>query len=552
MGAFDNFRKLIRRRASLGIELGREISAVELQGDPPSISAAGHSAHAGYSGRELGGWLRRWLETIDVKAKGARAVVVEGDIYHYLVSMPEMSDRERHLAAGAEVRKLAPVPASQLVYSHMAVGYVEEGGTSRQKVLISAVDKSTLRGALDTIEAAGLRADIVTTVPVALVKAAQLLPPSPGGSAIAYLAAGRSYLVVFQNGVVELVRDFVLRAADRDFEPADMAELIASELRRSFLYFGQRVRGATVQKLVLAGPMSNLTDLAQRLRESLGIDVEPFDVASSVDLGPRVDIFDQPALAVAMGAAAISGRAAANLVAPEEVTEGRTQRFFSTGRVAAAAVLLLLAGWGLLAMLDTGVQRRNLGQVEEKLVRARQELEQARATARERGEHQARRTLLQSRGLESTLIGALLQRIAQRIPDKVVAERISWRRVPAPEGELYWDAQIDGFVLGDTRSESQAIFNRFYALLDRDPIVDDIHFVEPLVIGTESARTPPPLTVAAQGIAPQQRSRQRPARPGEVRIRTSLDDLPPFGPTETSVGFKIAVQLKALGVGGGR
>lgn len=558
MGAFDNFRNVFSRGKGLGIELGRELSAVELKGTPPTITAAGHSSHAGYSGAELGGWLARWLKTMGTSAKRARVVVVEGDIQHHIVTMPEMSDRERHLAVGAEVRKLSPVPASQLSYSHMAVGAVEEAGVSQHKVLISAVDKSTLRNALTTVESAGLSVELVTTVPAALVKAADLLAPVAGDTAIAYLAAGRSYLVVIHNGVVELVRDFALRATDRDFDPKEMTDLITAELRRSFLYFGQRVRGGSVDRLVLAGPMSTLTDLSQRLSEGLGIEVEPFDASGAVQFGIGADPFDQPALAVAMGAATMSGTGAANLLAPEAVAEGKTQRFVSVGRIAAAVVAALVLGAGLLALLDTSVQRGRLAGVEQRVAVARQELDQARATAQTRRDHQARRSVLESRGQESTVIGVLLQHLSQRIPDPVAIESIVWAQVPAPGGEVHWDVQVDGFVLGASRSESQAMFNRFYTLLVNDPIVDDVHMVEPLVIGYEAARTLPALTAAVQNPADRRAltttssERQRALVPGEVRVETSLDDLPPFEGTETSVGFKVAVQLKALGAGGGR
>ena len=320
MGFMDN----LRGGGSVGIELGRSVAAAELRGDPPRLAGAGHAAQAGFSGRELGQWIRRWLETTGISGRSARAVVVEGDIYHYLVNMPEMSDSERHFAAGAEVRKLAPVPESQLAYSHMAVGYATEGGVAKQKVLISAIDKSTMRNAVDAIEAAGLRADSVTTIPASLAQAMELLPPIAGGTAIAYLSAGRSYLLVFQDGNLELVRDFALRGEGSD----SIADLAATELRRSFLYFGQRAQGATVQRLVLAGPMDNLTDLAPRLREALGVNVELFDVSDHVDLGDAIDPIEQPALAAAFGAASMVGTDSANLVSPEQVSEDRTQFFF--------------------------------------------------------------------------------------------------------------------------------------------------------------------------------------------------------------------------------
>ncbi|HJO03814.1 MAG TPA: hypothetical protein QGG47_07560 [Acidobacteriota bacterium] len=593
MGFMDN----LRGGGSVGIELGRSVAAAELRGDPPRLAGAGHAAQAGFSGRELGQWIRRWLETTGISGRSARAVVVEGDIYHYLVNMPEMSDSERHFAAGAEVRKLAPVPESQLAYSHMAVGYATEGGVAKQKVLISAIDKSTMRNAVDAIEAAGLRADSVTTIPASLAQAMELLPPIAGGTAIAYLSAGRSYLLVFQDGNLELVRDFALRGEGSD----SIADLAATELRRSFLYFGQRAQGATVQRLVLAGPMDNLTDLAPRLREALGVNVELFDVSDHVDLGDAIDPIEQPALAAAFGAASMVGTDSANLVSPEQVSEDRTQRAMSIGRVAAAALLLFLVGWGLLALLNSAVSSNRVTQVQEQVVQRQQELRQVRATAQERSSHAARRALLEQRSLETTLIGAVLQRLSLRAPEELVIERVSWQPLAGPRGERYWDALVEGLVLGDSRSSSQAVFNRYYSMVVSDPIVHDVHLIEPLVIGSEGARRGPlvlqqaeqmrqrnaPATAARRGavdpvlgfgppidrrnvtrydrdntllqafgrrygeggVVGRGRSLSQQGQP-QGSVRTTLDDLPPFGPTADSVGFKVAVQLKSIAGGG--
>ena len=565
-----------------GVELGRSVAAAELRGDPPRVVAAGHAAHAGFSGRELGDWIRRWLETVGISAKAARAVVVEGDIYHYLVNMPEMSDSERHLAAGAEVRKLSPVPESQLAYSHMAVGYVTEGGVAKQKVLISAIDKSTISNTVDAVETAGLRADSVTTVPAALAQVMKFLPATAGGTAIAYLSTGRSYLVVFQAGNLELVRDFVLRGnAD------SIADRVATELRRSFLYFGQRVQSATVQQLVLAGPMEDLTGMAPHLREALGVNVELFDVSDHIDLGDAIDPVEQPALAAAFGAASMLSTGSANLVSPEEVSEERTRPALSIGRVAAAALLLFLVGWGLLALLNSSVNSSRLSQLQEQSAQRQQELGQVRATAQERLDHEARRALLEQRALETTLMGAVLQRISQWATEELVIERMSWQPVVGPRGERYWDAVVEGLVIGDSRSASQAFFNRFYSMVASDPIVHDVHLIEPLVIGSEGARSGPAVLqqveqmrqLNAAVIQPGSHAQSPPGaeflnefsgnrgrgtQPGgsfvtcqsqaqpqaNSPLRTTLDDLPAVGPTATSVDFKVAIELKSIAGGG--
>lgn len=560
MSLMDSLRGF--RRGVLGIELGRSVAVAQVKGDQqPAIEVSGQSAHAGLEGEALGIWLRQWLDTIDSSAKSAHAVIVEEEVYHYLVTMPEMPDSERHLAAGAEVRKLAPVPAGRLAYSHVAVGAVQEGGVAKQRVLISAVDRAAVRRARSVAKAAGLTADVVTTVPVALIRANEFLPPVSGGTAIAYLSAGRSYLLVFQDGVLELVRDFVLRSDDRDFDPQAMTELIAAELRRSFLYFGQRAQGATVNRVVLAGPMANMSDVAARLREGLGIAVELFDASSRVDLGVT-DTFDQPALAVALGAATMRANAGGSLIAPEEVNEDRARRAVSSGRWVAAAVLVVLLGLALLAFVNVTVGQRQLGTIQERIAARQPELQAAQARARERIDHGIRAQLLEQRALESTLVGAMLQRISQAVPDQLALESMSLRPVAGPAGSSYWDIELTGLVFGDTRSESQAVFNRFYALLQSDPLVESVHLTANLQVGDIAAREPISFEAPAASTRTRQEQSAGSDQPwGSSFVRSdgqdtewvsTLDVLPPFAPTATSVGFTVVLQLKAIATGDNR
>jgi len=596
MSLMDRLRGL--GRGALGIELGRTVAAAQVKGDQhPEIQASGQSAHAGFEGEELGSWLRQWLDTIDSSAKSAHAVIVDEEVYHYLVTMPEMSESERHLAAGAEIRKLAPVPSGQLAYSHLGVGAVQEDGIAKQRVLISAVDRAAVNRVRSVAEAAGLTPDVVTTVPAALIKANEFLPPSAGGTAIAYLSAGRSYLVVFQDGVVELVRDFVLRSDDRDFDPQAMTELITSELRRSFLYFGQRAQGATVDRLVLAGPMANMSDVAARLREGLGITVELFDASGQVDLG-ATDSFDQPALAVALGAATMNVNAGGSLIAPEEVNENRARRVMSSGKWVAAAVLVVLLGLALLAFLNGTVAQRQLTAIQERITARQPELRAAQARSRERINHSVRAQLLEQRALESTLVGAMLQRIGQRVPEQLALETMSLRPVAGPAGSSYWDIELSGLVFGATRSESQAVFSRFYALLESDPLVNAAHLTENLQVGSAEAREMPRFETSTgrapvrggaiggyvngrTGLVPDNwvavsrnpwllelpnngrgrnfygsgfagGDRTRRAERIAPDFVSTIDQLPPFAPTATSVGFTVVLQLKAIATGDNR
>ena len=195
MGLFDNLRGLGKRR--LGIELGREVSVVEIKGDS-ELTVAASAPRGGAVGAELGVWLRRWLDSLGVQAKSASAVLVDGEIQHHLLTLPEMKDSERHLAVGAEVRKLSSMPAAQIAYAQTPVGTVAKAGLSKQRVLVSVIDKSTVRNAEAALAAAGIEVEAITTVPAAMIEAARRNENLDGWMALAWLSSDRCYLAVLR------------------------------------------------------------------------------------------------------------------------------------------------------------------------------------------------------------------------------------------------------------------------------------------------------------------------------------------------------------------
>jgi Tfp pilus assembly protein PilN len=316
--------------------------------------------------------------------------------------------------------------------------------------------------------------------------------------------------------------------------------------------------------------------------EALGVDVELFDAADHCrldDLGERGANFReaQPVLAAALGAAALP-RERQNLLSRQEATAADVRRYSIAGAGIAGLLLLALVAWGLFAMLMATWRGTRVDGLQREVATLNQQVASATATATARAEHRRRRALLEHQAQESGIVGALLQRLGRQVPDQMVFETIEWTRSLGVEGEPYWTAQVDGLVFGETRTESQAIFSRFFSLMASEPIVHDVRLVEPLVVGSEDARVPNPMTTAIQETFSRRQqaagggsSDVRGAEEGRPVIgaelfednpsgiqetplvtvtRTSVDDLPPFEPTSTSVGFKMAIDLLTVPTGG--
>lgn len=546
-------RGLFGGGGTLGLELGTQaVAAVELDDHaPPEITAFGASPHPGQRGEELGLWLRRWIPTVGASTRTAHAALVEGDLYHFLLRLPEMTEEERGPAVRRELRQQVSVPIDRLAYTHEAVGTEVEDGTVRQVVLAAAAERRHVENAVGALEAAGLQPGLVTTVPLALVRAAEHMVPTPGGMAMAYLAPGRSFLVVFQDGVVEMVREFSLHGDLEMKERDQIIEELTAELRRSFLYFGQRARGASIERLILCGTLPQLRDLTGPLIESLNVEVELYDAADAADLsrlGDGAVTFRsiQPALAVALGAASLPENRW-NLLSEEAVREPRRRALSFAGAAAAGVVLLLLMAWYGISYLRVMSREGRLDELQSTIAETQVELEEARATQRNRQQFQQRRSLLEYRTMEPPLLAAAMQSISHLVPDQMVFRQIQWQRRFGEEGRPYWDARIDGLVLADTRARSQAIFARFYRRLRQEPEVQDVDVVGSLSIGAEDARRDP-LAERREELSrvseASRRRREQEAR--EAADRDPLSEAPELQPTETSVGFTISVKLKTV------
>ena len=120
------------------------------------------------------------------------------------------------------------------------------------------------------------------------------------------------------------------------------------------------------------------------------------------------------------------------------------------------------------------------------------------------------------------------------------------------------------------RAEGDAEFGGGGRAVDAGPVGRELHriarqrvievpdMLDPVADDAAAAQDRAGKTDSSEAVADESIDQLVEVRPGQGgargdgRIRSSLDDLPPFGPTETSVGFKIAVQLKSIGSGGQR
>ncbi len=194
---------------------------------------------------------------------------------------------------------------------------------NKMLVLIAALKKEFVQQRLKSLEAAGLRPNIIDIDSLALVNAFNFNYPKvevPEGKSICLLNIGStiSNISIIDNGVPRLSRDihsgganFTKKLMDIfgiDFKAAEELKLnpdpekadkvkagvesvltgLASEIRTSFDYYDSQ-NTSNVARIFLSGGASKLSGLKEMLAGFLGIEVESWDPFKQIKISDSID-----------------------------------------------------------------------------------------------------------------------------------------------------------------------------------------------------------------------------------------------------------------------
>ncbi len=194
---------------------------------------------------------------------------------------------------------------------------------NKMLVLIAALKKEFVQQRLKSLEAAGLRPNIIDIDSLALVNAFNFNYPKvevPEGKSICLLNIGStiSNISIIDNGVPRLSRDihsgganFTKKLMDIfgiDFKAAEELKIqldpekadkvkagvesvltnLASEIRTSFDYYDSQ-NASNVARIFLSGGGSKLSGLKEMLAGFLGIEVESWDPFKQIKISDNID-----------------------------------------------------------------------------------------------------------------------------------------------------------------------------------------------------------------------------------------------------------------------
>jgi type IV pilus assembly protein PilM len=441
------------------VNLGRSGPVVERVGQvalPYGAVAAGEVVDA----PAVASALRRLWKEVGFSTKRVVVGVANARVVARVAELPDMPDEEIRSSLEFQVQDLIPIPVKDAVLDHQVLERIPSADGVTLRLLLVAAHRDMLRSLLAALEGGGLSPSRVDLVPFALIRALydgddlglgdeaddprRNLP-----QAIVGVGAGVTNVVIHERGVPRFVRTLpaggnaVAEALASDLEldldtaeglkrsldarhltgpEGERAVAIASsavapvvdEVRGTLDYYVSSPEGGPLGQVTITGGGARLPELAERLRDSLGVPVDYGNPLEGIGLGktgfpPEVLRAEADLLTVPLGLA-LSGEPVGRGVRritllPREVVESQAQR-----RQLAVA-LGLLAGFGVLLMAVTLLRN---GTVDDAKSAADQE--EARTTA-----------------LEQDV--ASLQDVSQ------LADRVGQRRTTAEttlEGDIAW------------------------------------------------------------------------------------------------------------------
>jgi type IV pilus assembly protein PilM len=386
---------------AIEVNLGRSGPVVERVGQvalPYGAVVAGEVVDA----PAVASALRRLWKEVGFSTKRVVVGVANARVVARVAELPDMPDEEIRSSLEFQVQDLIPIPVKDAVLDHQVLERIPSADGVTLRLLLVAAHRDMLRSLLAALEGGGLNPSRIDLVPFALIRA--LYDPDDLGlgdeaddprhdlpRAIVGVGAGVTNVVIHEHGLPRFVRTLptggnaVAEALAADLEldldtaeglkrsldarhlsgpDGERAVAVASsalspvvdEVRGTLDYFVSSPEGGPLGQVTLTGGGARLPELADRLRESLGVPVEcgnPLDGIGIGRTGFPAEVLRAEAdlLTVPLGLA-LSGEPVAKGVKritllPREVVESQAQR------QQLAVALGLLAGFGVLLMALT-------------------------------------------------------------------------------------------------------------------------------------------------------------------------------------------------------
>lgn len=416
---------------------------------------------------------------------------------HQLVQMASARRSELQAMARRHAIQsgLASSPDGSDVVSAFAASekrHVFVGPSQRDVVLVSALS-SDIRERLQPILDAGFTVDGVVTPAEALWAQARLRRAVTPGDVHAYVAlsATASAVTIVRDGLPlfshELnwgYRGGSKKGADPivslnspasgeklgsdPFSREELAEQLASELRRSFI-FAKQYSDRPITQLLLCGDMPELRSLTGPLIDLLDVEVETLDSLEGIDatvLPEPAEAFREQIAGLRLALAVAAQPPPVNLIPPEQRPPVDTRRYRSLlGRSSAAAAVACAVMYGY-ASVQASRASSELEDLKQQMAALTPRLRAVEATRADAGLESARWAALIAFDTQGARMARILETLSQAAPPEMTVRSLTVR-TDGPS----WRVSIAGHVESSDPARAQTAVNNFLALMQHSPLV---------------------------------------------------------------------------------
>jgi type IV pilus assembly protein PilM len=300
-------------RGSVGLDIdGRYLAAAQVsggrvtraasQGLPEGLVRDGEVSDP----QTLGQHLKSFAAAAGLP-RGVRLGVANQQIVVRVVELPRIEDeKQREAAVRFQASEAIAMPLDEAVLDHQVAAFTTgHDGTPRMQVVLVAARRKMIETLLETVKAAGLKADGIDLDAFALVRALA----APDGDESDQAARVYCHLGAVTNLAVAVGSNcYFTRPLSAVWDEEDAGSRLADEIRLSIDYYMTQPQAKPVEEVVVAGPGSADADLTQSLEAHLGIPVKVPAPLGSLD-GSAISPNEDPhrytvAAGLALGAVA--------------------------------------------------------------------------------------------------------------------------------------------------------------------------------------------------------------------------------------------------------
>ena len=512
------------------------------------------------------------------KFENVVSVVAGREVRTRILAFPPMPRKEVAGVVEREVRKDAAVPIEELVYDFSLLRMIVERGQDKQQVLIVNVTRDLVFENIGILKTFGITPAAISTVSTALYTALSRssLWSSTEPLALVDIGPDITTLLIFSNETLHFQREIFtgyneMKAVFEEAEEGEMdfgpgvaggpssieeipsLQRIATELKRSFLYFKQQFRGKIVKKVYVCGEGLRLPRVDEFLAEGLeDLEIATFNPLEGLNLeglGATATELENlgPRFATCVGLALEPPKVAKiNLVPPEIKAEA----YVAIKRMVYAGLTILVVGILLLVYIMLNAQLSRVKAEYEKEVQKFEELKpglmELRKVNADIARYQSYSNLLAMLTKNEPLWADVMANLSTLVSDNMYLDSLKIAPVgqgPGTRGRgrarvaaqaqpgAKWEVVLEGYAYGDSQVAVQERITRFLHRLQDSPFFEEVYLVP--ARGTEVRRVTSPVISAG--------SRSEEARLWTEALTTIYSDVIPGTYKQK---FKIRCQLE--------